>query len=327
MTVFFPEVATPIKYEGPETDNHLAFRYYNPQRIVAGRTMSDHLRFAVAYWHTFKGSGRDIFGADVYNRPWNTSSDPMARAEDTLRAAFEFFGKLGVPYYCFHDRDLAPEGETFSESCRYLESMVNMATDLQKDTGVRLLWGTANLFDHPRYTHGAATNPDPHVFCFAAAQVKNAIATTHALSGENYVFWGGREGYETLLNTDMKREQEQAARFFHMAVDYAREIGFNGQFLIEPKPKEPTKHQYDSDVAAVLNFLRTYDLIDHFKLNVEANHATLAGHSFEHELSAASQAGKLGSVDINRGDPGTPYLAGTQTSSRPIFTRLHTPCW
>ena len=313
MTIYFPEIAAPIKYEGPKTDNLLAFRYYDPERIVGGKTMADHLRFAVAYWHTFMGTGRDIFGDDVYERRWKASADPMTRAEETLRAAFEFFKKLGVGYYCFHDRDLAPEGETFSESCRRLEYLVNLAADLQKQTGVRLLWGTANLFNHPRYTHGAATSPDPHVFCYAAAQVKNAIAATHALGGENYVFWGGREGYETILNTDMKRERDQAARFFHMAVDYAREIGFAGQFLIEPKPKEPTKHQYDSDVAAVLNFLGTYDLLEHFKVNVEANHATLAGHSFEHELLTASQAGKLGSIDVNRGD----LLLGWDTDQFP----------
>jgi xylose isomerase len=226
----------------------------------------------------------------------------MAKAEATLQAAFEFSQKLGLGYYCFHDRDMAPEGDTFTESCQNLEKMVAMAETLQKQTGIRLLWGTANLFNHPRYTHGAATNPDAHVFAYAAAQVKHAIAATHALGGENYVFWGGREGYDTLLNTDMQHEQDQLARFFHMAVDYARQIGFRGQFLIEPKPQEPTKHQYDFDAATVLNFLRQYDLLDYFKLNIEANHATLAGHTFEHELSVASCAGKLGSIDINRGD-------------------------
>ncbi len=314
MTVYFPEVASSIQYEGAETDNHLAFRYYDPDRMVGDKTMADHLRFAVAYWHSFKGTGRDIFGDAVYRRTWNQASDPMTQAEDTLRAAFEFFQKLGVGYYCFHDRDLAPEGETFSESCRNLEKMTALAADLQKQTGIHLLWGTSNLFGHPRYSHGAATNPDPHVFAFAAAQVKNAIAATKALGGESYVFWGGREGYESLLNTDMKREQEQMARFFHMAVDYAKQIGFTGQFLIEPKPKEPTKHQYDSEAAVVLNFLRTYGLLDHFKLNIEANHATLAGHSFEHELTVASLAGKLGSIDINRGD----LLLGWDTDRFPV---------
>jgi xylose isomerase len=272
------------------------------------------LRFAGAYWHTLKSTGRDIFGADVYDRPWDADADPMTRAEATLQAAFEFSRKLGLRYYCFHDRDLAPEGETFAESCRNLEKLVRKAAELQRQTGIRLLWGTANLFSHPRYTQGAATNPDARVFAYAAAQVKHAIAATHALGGENYVFWGGREGYETLLNTDMRREQDQMARFFHMALDYARQIGFKGQFLIEPKPKEPTKHQYDFDAATVLNFLRQYDLIDHFKLNIEANHATLAGHTFEHELSVASIAGKLGSVDINRGD----NLLGWDTDQFPV---------
>jgi len=302
MTAFFPEVLAPIAYEGPDSKNPLAFRYYDSEKTVAGRTMAEHLRFAGAYWHTFKGTGRDIFGSEVYNRLWDRELDPMAKAEATLQAAFEFCQKLGLRYYCFHDRDLAPEGATLAESCRNLESMVKMAGHLQEQTGVRLLWGTANLFSHPRYTHGAATNPDAHVFAYAAAQVKHALAATQALGGENYVFWGGREGYDTLLNTDMQQEQDQMARFFHMAVDYARRIGFTGQFLIEPKPQEPTKHQYDFDAATVLNFLQRYDLIDHFKLNIEANHATLAGHTFEHELSVASCAGKLGSVDINRGD-------------------------
>lgn len=302
MTSFFPEVRSPIPFEGRESRNPLAFKYYDAEQEVAGRTMAEHLKFAGAYWHTFKSTGRDIFGGDVYNRLWDAAADPLRKAEATLQAAFEFSRKLGLRYYCFHDRDMAPEGETFAESCRNLEKMAAMAGQLQKETGLRLLWGTANLFNHPRYTHGAATNPDAHVFAYAAAQVKHAIAATHALGGANYVFWGGREGYDSLLNTDMRREQDQLARFFHMAVDYARRIGFQGQFLLEPKPKEPTKHQYDFDAATILNFLRQYDLLDHFKLNIEANHATLAGHTFEHELTVASNAGKLGSVDINRGD-------------------------
>jgi xylose isomerase len=302
MNTYFPQIPSSIPYEGSNSKNPLAFKYYDPEKKVAGRTMAEHLRFAGAYWHTLKSTGRDIFGGDVYNRLWDAHADPMTKARATLQAAFEFSQKLGLRYYCFHDRDLAPEGETFAESCRNLEKMVDMAAKLQQQTGIRLLWGTANLFNHPRYTHGAATNPDAHVFAYAAAQVKHAIAATHALGGVNYVFWGGREGYETLLNTDMRHEQDQMARFFHMAVDYARRIGFKGQFLIEPKPKEPTKHQYDFDAATVLNFLRQYDLIDHFKLNIEANHATLAGHTFEHELTVASNTGKLGSIDINRGD-------------------------
>jgi xylose isomerase len=313
MTTYFPEVRSTIPFEGCDSKNPLAFKHYDAEKKIAGRTMAEHLRFAGAYWHTLNGTGRDIFGADVYDRPWSTGADPMTRAEAALRAAFEFSRKLGLRYYCFHDRDMAPEGETFADSCRNLEKMVEMAAELQEETGIRLLWGTANLFGHPRYTHGAATNPDAHVFAYAAAQVKQAIAATHALGGQNYVFWGGREGYETLLNTDMQHEQDQMARFFHMAVDYAREIGFKGQFLIEPKPKEPTKHQYDFDAATVLNFLRQYDLIDDFKLNIEANHATLAGHTFEHELTLASNAGKLGSVDINRGD----MLLGWDTDQFP----------
>ena len=302
MNRFFPEVQDRIPYEGAGSKNPLAFKYYEPTRMVGQKSMEDHLRFSVAYWHTLKATGIDPFGVGTFDRPWNRGAKPMEQAENTLEAAFEFSQKLGVPYYCFHDRDLAPEGETLSESCRNLEAMVEKAKQLQEDTGIRLLWGTANLFGHPRYAHGAATNPDAHVFAYAAAQVKHAIATTQALGGENYVFWGGREGYETLLNTDMKREQAQMARFFHMAVDYAKLIGFDGQFLIEPKPKEPTKHQYDFDAATVLGFLGTYDLLDHFKLNIEANHATLAGHSFEHDLMVASMNGKLGSIDANAGD-------------------------
>ena len=313
MSGYFPEIESAICFEGRDSKNPLAFKHYDCAEVVGGKSMAEHLRFAVAYWHTFKGTGRDIFGGDVFERPWNLSSDPMQRAKDTMRAMFEFCTKLGLEYYCFHDRDIAPEGDDFSQTCRNLQVLVKEAKALQRDTGVKLLWGTANLFSHPRYTHGAATNPDANVFAYAAAQVKTAIAATHELGGENYVFWGGREGYETLLNTDLKREQDQMARFFHMAVDYAKQIGFTGQFLIEPKPQEPTKHQYDFDAATVLNFLRAYDLMDHFKLNIEANHATLAGHTFEHDLAVASAAGKLGSIDINRGD----MLLGWDTDQFP----------
>lgn len=302
MSSYFNMVNSSIPFEGRNSRNPLAFNYYDKNQSVLGKTMSEHLRFAVAYWHTFKGDGSDPFGQGTLVKPWNDHADPMDRAKATCDAAFEFFTKLGVDYYCFHDRDIAPEGSSFSESCRNLEEMTRYAKRLQSVTGIKLLWGTANLFSHPRYAHGAGTNPDLHVFSYAAAQVKQAIAATKELGGENYVFWGGREGYETLLNTDMKKEQDQMARFFHMAVDYARKIGFEGQFLIEPKPKEPTKHQYDFDSATVLNFLRTYDLDSFFKINVEANHATLAGHSFEHDLTVASVAGKLGSIDVNRGD-------------------------
>lgn len=310
---FFPGVDRPIPYEGRESKNPLAFRYYNKQQRVGDRTMADHLRFAVAYWHSFMGTGADMFGGPSFKREWHKAADPMDRARETMEAAFEFFQKLGVGYYCFHDRDIAPEGEDFSRSCRNLEKMVKFAAELQKSTGVRLLWGTANLFSNPVYSQGAGTNPSAHVMAFAAAQLKNAIDATHVLGGENYVFWGGREGYETLLNTDLKREQEQMARFLHMAVDYKKKIGFRGQFLIEPKPAEPTKHQYDFDAVNTLSFLKEHDLLDHFKLNIEANHATLAGHSFEHELAVASAAGKLGSVDANRGD----LLLGWDTDQFP----------
>jgi xylose isomerase len=299
---YFPQIKDRIPFHGKASKEPLAFKYYNPEQIVGGKTMAEHLRFSVAYWHTFKSSGSDPFGGPAFSRPWTQSETPMKKAEHTLNAAFEFTRKLGAPFYCFHDRDIAPEGESFAESCRNLEKMVQKASVLQSETGIRLLWGTANLFGNPRYTHGAATNPDAHVFAYAAAQVKHAIAATKELGGANFVFWGGREGYETLLNTDMEREEEQMARFFHMAVDYARSIGFQGSFLIEPKPKEPTKHQYDFDAATVLGFLRKHDLLDHFKLNIEANHATLAGHSFEHDLTVAAINGKLGSIDANVGD-------------------------
>ncbi|THB64761.1 MAG: xylose isomerase [Desulfovibrio sp.] len=310
---YFPEIAAPIPYEGPESDNPLAFRYYDADQMVGGKTMSQHLRFAVAYWHTMKGTGQDPFGGPVYQRPWNHGSSPMDQAENTLNAAFEFLTKLGVDFYCFHDRDMAPEGDTFAQSVDNLQTMVAKAKKLQQETGKKLLWGTANLFGHRRYIHGAATNPDPHVFACAALQVKHALEATLELGGENYVFWGGREGYETLLNTDLKREREQLARFFHMAVDHAKKIGFSGQFLIEPKPKEPTKHQYDFDSATVIGFLREFDLLDHFKLNIEANHATLAAHSFEHDLTTAAAAGVLGSIDANMGD----LLLGWDTDQFP----------
>ncbi|MCP4631184.1 MAG: xylose isomerase [bacterium] len=313
MKSFFPDIPEQIPFEGPDSKNPLAFKYYNPEQVVGPKTMAEHLRFSVVYWHTFKASGMDPFGAPTFVRPWINAATPLEQAEYTVHAAFEFAWKLGAPFYCFHDRDLAPEGETFAESCQNLETMVARAKRLQEETGIKLLWGTANLFGHPRYAHGAASNPDAHVFAYAAAQVKHAIAATRELGGANYVFWGGREGYETLLNTDMQREQEQMACFFHMAVDYAKQIGFEGQFLIEPKPKEPTKHQYDFDAATVLGFLRAYDLFDHFKLNIEANHATLAGHTFEHDLTVASIDGKLGSIDANVGDP----LLGWDTDQFP----------
>jgi xylose isomerase len=298
----FPEIGT-IAYEGPGSDNPLAFRHYNPDEIIDGRTMAAHLRFSIAYWHSFRGTGADPFGANTIQRAWETGQDPVGIAKSRMDAAFEFFQKIRAPFWAFHDRDIAPEGENLRETNRNLDALVAHASDLQKTTGVKLLWGTANLFSHPRYMCGAATNPDPHVFAYAAAQVKKAIEVTQELGGENYVFWGGREGYETLLNTDLKREQDNLAAFLHMAVEHARSIGFRGQFLIEPKPKEPTSHQYDYDVAAGVAFLRTYGLERHFKFNVETNHATLAGHSFQHEIETAAAHGMLGSIDANTGNP------------------------
>jgi xylose isomerase len=298
---YFPELSGTVPYEGPDSKNPLAFRWYDANRVVAGKTMAEHLKFAVCYWHTFMGSGADPFGGGVYDRPWHRGSDPMDKALKTLDACFEFAQKIGVKFWCFHDTDVAP-GATLSELFKNLDVIVKKAEALQKSTGIRLLWGTANLFSHPRYTHGAATNPDPSVFACAAAQVKHAMDATVALGGSGYVFWGGREGYSTLLNTDLKAEREHAARFFHLAVDYGKRIGFAGKFFIEPKPKEPSKHQYDYDAATAIDFLREHGLLEHVALNIEVNHATLAGHSFEHELAVASAAGLLGSIDANVGD-------------------------
>ena len=297
----FPGIPV-IAHEGPGTDHPLAFRHYNPDEVIDGRSMAEHLRFSIAYWHAFRGTGSDPFGPGTINRPWESGRDPLSIAKARMDAAFEFFVKIRAPFYCFHDRDIAPEGRTLRESNRLLDAMVDHAQALQKATGVRLLWGTANLFSNPRYMCGAATNPDAHVFAYAAAQVKKALEVTKRLGGENYVFWGGREGYETLLNTNLKREQEHLAAFLHLAVDHAKAIGFKGQFLIEPKPKEPTKHQYDFDVASGIAFLRTFGLERHFKFNIETNHATLAGHTFQHEIEVAAAAGMLGSIDANAGD-------------------------
>lgn len=291
-----------IAYEGPGTDNPLAFRHYNPDEVVDGVTMRDHMRFSIAYWHAFCGMGADPFGVGTIVRPWDKGRDPVTRAKKRMDAAFEFFQKIQAPFYCFHDRDIAPEGKTLRDSNKNLDALVAHAKTHQKASGIKLLWGTACLFAHPRYMNGAATNPDAHVFAYAAAQVKKALDVTKTLGGENYVFWGGREGYDTLLNTDLKREQDHLAAFLHMAVDYAKQIGFTGQFLIEPKPKEPTKHQYDFDVASGIAFLRTYKLDKHFKFNIETNHATLAGHTFNHEIEVAAAAKMLGSIDANTGD-------------------------
>ncbi|HEX2782372.1 MAG TPA: xylose isomerase [Ilumatobacteraceae bacterium] len=303
---FFTDVTDRIAFEGPESDNPLAFRWYDADRVVAGRRMADHLRFAVCYWHSFAWDGFDIFGAGTLDRPWHPTfapaADPMDAAKQKMEAAFEFFSKLGVPFYCFHDRDISPEGEKFAESAARLDEMIDLAAGHQQRTGVQLLWGTANLFSHPRYQAGAATNPDPEVFAYAAGQVAHCLEATHRLGGANYVLWGGREGYETLLNTDIKRELDQLARFLSMVVEHKQRIGFTGTILIEPKPFEPTKHQYDYDVAAVHAFLQRYDLADEIKVNIEVNHATLAGHDFAHEIATAVNAGIFGSIDANAGD-------------------------
>jgi len=303
-----------IKYEGVNSDNPLAFRWYDEQKIIAGKTMKEHLRFAVAYWHSFCGKGGDPFGPGTAIRPWDAGRDYLQRATGKMDAAFEFITKLGVPYYCFHDFDLIEEADTLLGSEKRLQEITEYAKAKQNETGVKLLWGTSNLFSHPRYMNGASTNPDFKVLAHAGAQVKNALDTTRALNGENFVFWGGREGYMSLLNTDMKREQEHFARFLHMAKDYARQQGFKGTFFIEPKPMEPMKHQYDFDSATVIGFLREFDLLDDFKLNIEVNHATLAGHTFQHELQVAANAGLLGSIDANRGD----YQNGWDTDQFPL---------
>jgi xylose isomerase len=300
---FFGEVE-PVRFEGPDSDNPLAYRVYDPDRTVLGKRMEDQMRVAVCYWHSFNWPGSDVFGQGTFDRPWlETAGDPMAAARDKMDAAFEFISKLGVPFFCFHDVDIAPTGETFAESARNLEEMVGYAEKKMAETGIRLLWGTANLFGHPRYAAGAATNPDPEVFAYAAAQVKHALEATHQLGGANYVLWGGREGYETLLNTDLRREQDQLARFLHLVAEHKKKIGFEGTLLLEPKPAEPTKHQYDYDSQSVHGFLIDNGLVDDYRLNIEGNHATLAGHSFHHEVAYAVANGIFGSIDANRGDP------------------------
>ena len=298
---YFPDVKK-IKFEGPDSKNPLAFKHYNAKQKVAGKTMAEHLRFAVCYWHTYRGAGADPFGVGTRHMPWLDADNEMDAAEQTMHAHFEFLDKLGVDYWCFHDRDICPEGDNLVDSNNKLDRIVKLAKKLQDDHGKKLLWGTANLFSHPRYMSGAATACSPHVFAYAAAQVKKAMEATKYLKGEGYTFWGGREGYECLLNTDMPRELDHLAAFLHMAVDYKKKIKFRGQFYIEPKPKEPSTHQYDSDSAACHAFLQKYDLVKHLKLNIEANHATLAGHSFMHELEYAGSNGILGSIDANRGD-------------------------
>ena len=302
-----------IKYEGRESDNQLAFKWYDASRLVAGKTMKDHLRFATAYWHTFVGTGGDPFGPGTKNFAWNQQGDIVGRAKDKADAAFEFFTKLGTPYYCFHDVDLVDEGASLREYERNLATVVDYLRQHQQASGVQLLWGTANVFSHPRYMNGASTNPDFQVVAYAATQVKNAIDATIALGGEGYTFWGGREGYMTLLNTNMKREQAHLGRFLSLARDYARQQGFTGKLFIEPKPAEPTKHQYDFDAATVIGFLREHGLENDFMLNLEVNHATLAGHTFQHELQVAADANLLGSIDANRGD----YQNGWDTDQFP----------
>lgn len=303
----------PITYEGPETDNLLAYRWYDENRKIGGKTMKEHLRFACAYWHSFCGSGADPFGEPTHLFSWDENPDPLGRAKDKMDAAFEFITKMGLPYYCFHDVDLVDQGTSVAENEKRLMAITDYAKEKQVQSGVKLLWGTANVFTNRRYMNGAATNPDFAVLTHAAAQVKGALDTTIALGGENYVFWGGREGYMTLLNTNMKREKEHLAIFLHKAKEYARGQGFKGTFFIEPKPCEPTKHQYDYDAATVVGFLKEYGLQDDFKLNIEVNHATLAGHTFPHELQVAADAGLLGSIDANRGD----YQNGWDTDQFP----------
>ncbi|WP_276359051.1 xylose isomerase [Daejeonella sp. H1SJ63] len=302
-----------IKFEGPESDNPLAFRWYDENRLIGGKTMKEILRFACAYWHSFVGNGSDPFGEPTHIFPWDAKSDAVDRAKDKMDAAFEFITKMNLPYYCFHDVDVVDYGNDITVNERRLQAITAYAKQKQQASGVKLLWGTANLFSHRRYMNGASTNPDFHVLTHAGAQVKAALDATIALNGENYVFWGGREGYMSLLNTDMKREQEHLAKFLHMARDYARKNGFKGTFFIEPKPCEPSKHQYDYDAATVISFLRQYDLMGDFKLNIEVNHATLAGHTFQHELQVSADAGLLGSIDANRGD----YQNGWDTDQFP----------
>ena len=318
---FFPKIKK-IKYEGPDSKNPLSFKWYNEDEIVAGKTMKEHLRFSVVYWHTFRNPLSDPFGVGTAFRPWDDGSESVKNAQKRVRAAFEFIEKLGAPYYAFHDRDVAPEGKSLAASNKNLDAVAKVLKAEQQRTGIKLLWGTACLFANPRYMHGAATSCNADAFAYAAAQVKKAIEITHQLGGEGYTFWGGREGYSTLWNTDIKRELDHLGAFLHMAVEHKKKIGFKGQFYIEPKPMEPTKHQYDSDAAACLNFLRQYKLMGHLKLNLETNHATLAGHEMQHELEVAIAAKALGSIDANTGDP----MLGWDTDQFPTSVYLTTEC-
>lgn len=310
-TGFFNDIGA-IKYEGPESNNPLAFRHYNPDEIVMGKRMEDHLRFAVAYWHSFAWEGSDPFGGQTFDRPWYPQ-DNMGKAKVKADVAFEMFQILGAPYYCFHDADVRPEGDTFAESKRNLEEIVDVFARKQADTGIKLLWGTANLFSHKRFMSGASTNPDPDVFAYSAATIKSCMDATHKLGGENYVLWGGREGYETLLNTNLAQEDAQMGRMLNMVVEYKHKIGFKGSILVEPKPQEPSKHQYDYDAATCYGFLKRHGLENEVKLNLEQGHAILAGHSFEHEIATAASLGILGSIDMNRND----YQSGWDTDQFP----------
>ncbi len=310
---YFPGIGK-IKFEGKESKNPLAFKYYDEKKMVSGKSMKDHFRFAMAYWHTLCGTGGDPFGPGTKTFPWAEGNEPLAVAKAKMDAAFEFMTKIGMPFYCFHDFDLVEEGDSITESEKRLHTMIDYAKEKQKVSGVKLLWGTANLFSHKRYMNGASTNPDFHVLTYAGTQVKNALDATIALGGENYVFWGGREGYNSLLNTNMKRELEHMGRFLTLARDYARKQGWKGTFLVEPKPMEPSKHQYDFDAATVIGFLKEYGLDKDFKLNIEVNHATLAQHTFQHDLQISADAGMLGSIDANRGD----YQNGWDTDQFPV---------
>jgi len=319
MNEAFPDIQK-IQFEGPKSRNPLAFKHYNADEVVGGKKMRDHMRFGVAYWHAMRNSLSDPFGGGTAQRPWDDGTDSVANAQRRVWACFEFMDKLGVDYYCFHDRDVAPECATLAESNQAFDAVADELEKAQKQTGKKLLWGTACLFSHPRYCQGASTSPNANVFAYAGAQVKKALEVTHRLGGEGYTFWGGREGYATLWNTDMKREVEHLAAFLHMAVDHKKKIGYKGPFYIEPKPREPSTHQYDSDSAACLNFLREHGLMEHFKLNIETNHATLAGHTMRHELQVAAAAGALGSIDANTGDE----LIGWDTDQFPTNIYLTT---
>ncbi len=319
MSEAFPDIPK-IQFEGPKSKNALSFKHYNADEVVAGKKMRDHMRFGVAYWHAMRNTLSDPFGGGTSQKPWDDGTDSIANAQKRAHVCFEFMEKLGIDYYCFHDRDVAPEGKSLSESNQIFDAVADTLEELQKATGKKLLWGTACLFAHPRYNQGAATSPNANVFAYGAAQVKKALEVTHRLGGEGYTFWGGREGYSTLWNTDLKREMDHLAAFLHMAVAHKKKIGFKGPFYIEPKPREPSTHQYDSDSAACLNFLRQYDLLEHFKLNIETNHATLAGHTMRHELEVALAANALGSIDANTGDE----LIGWDTDQFPTNIYLTT---